>query len=63
MEPSNAETRRLRVSEIQNILDFLLLTVAINSSGRPRSRQYLEWIAAASGAPASPADSPRLIIP
>jgi hypothetical protein len=63
MEPANAETRRLRVSEIQNILDFLLLTVAMNSSGRPRSRQYLDWIAAASGAQASPADSPRLIIP
>jgi len=63
MEPSGAEPRRLRVSEVLNILDFLILTVALNSSGRPRSRQYLGWIAEASGGVASPENPSRLIIP
>jgi len=59
-----SDTRKaLRISEVLSILDFLALTVALNSSGRPKSRQYLDWIAAASGA-ASPATEPsRLIIP
>jgi len=63
MEASDLPSGPLRVPEISNILDFLMLTVALNSSGRPKSRQYLDWIAAASGA-VSPATEPsRLIIP
>lgn len=63
MAASDLPSGPLRVSEISNILDFLTLTVALNSSGRPKSRQYLDWLAAASGA-ASPATEPRrLIIP
>jgi len=62
MEASDSR-KALRISEVLSILDFLALTVALNSSGRPKSRQYLDWIAAASGA-ASPATEPsRLIIP
>ena len=62
MESSDSR-KALRISEVLSILDFLALTVALNSSGRPKSRQYLDWIAAASGA-ASPATEPsRLIIP
>jgi hypothetical protein len=45
MEASDTQ-RALGTSEVLNILEFLSLTVAINSSGRPKSRQYLEWIAA-----------------
>ena len=58
-----AQHRPLRVSEILGLLDFLLLAVSINSSGRPRSRQYLDWITAASGMPEPPAESSGLILP
>jgi hypothetical protein len=63
MEPTDPQSRPLRVSEVSNILDFLSLTVALNSSGRPKSRQYLDWIAAASGAAPPAAEPSRLIIP
>lgn len=62
MEASDTQ-RALRTSEVLNILEFLSLTVALNSSGRPKSRQYLEWIAAASGPLEPSAESSRLIIP
>jgi hypothetical protein len=61
METSSTQ-RALRISEILNILDFLSLTVALNSSGRPRSRQYLDWIALASGV-VEPSEPSRLILP
>jgi hypothetical protein len=60
--PSDAH-RVLRVSEVQEILDFLLLSIQANSSGRPRSRQYLDWICSMSGVAPPPAESSRLIIP
>jgi hypothetical protein len=62
MESSGTQ-RALRVAEVLNILDFLGLTVVLNSSGRPKSRQYLDWIALASRVPESPSESSRLIIP
>ena len=49
MAPSDAQHRALRVTEVLEILDFLLLSCTANSSGRPRSRQYLDWISAVSG--------------
>jgi len=63
MSPSDAQERVLRVSEVLEILDFLYLAVAANSSGRPRSRQYLDWLSEMFRvAPSSP-ESGRLIIP
>ena len=58
-----AQHRPLRVSEILGLLDFLLLAVDVNSSGRPRSRQYLDWVTHASGVSQPPAESSRLILP
>ena len=63
MEPSEAQPRMLRVQEILDILDFLILSVETNSSGRPRSRQYLDWISEISGVSLPAAESSRLIIP
>ncbi|HET9217782.1 MAG TPA: hypothetical protein VFR18_12430 [Terriglobia bacterium] len=63
ISPSDPQHRALRLSEVQEILDFLILLVAANSSGRPRSRQYLDWLSAMSGVPAPPTESSRLIIP
>jgi len=63
MQATDGQSRPLKVSEALNILEFLTLTVALNSSGRPKSRQYLDWIAAASGAAAPAAEPSRLIIP
>jgi hypothetical protein len=63
MSPSDAQHRALRVSEVLEILDFLLLSCTANSSGRPRSRQYLDWVSSISGTAAPPSESSRLIIP
>jgi hypothetical protein len=63
MSPTDAQQRVLRVSEVLEILDFLFLAVSANSSGRPRSRQYLDWLSEMfSVAPPAP-ESGRLIIP
>lgn len=46
MEPDPAEARRvLKVSEGIDILDFLTVVAQANSSIRPKSRRYLDWIA------------------
>ena len=63
MAPSDAQHRALRVTEVLEILDFLLLSCTANSSGRPRSRQYLDWISSVSGMATPPPESSRLIIP
>ena len=63
MSPSDPQQRALRVSEVVEILDFLFLAVSANSSGRPRSRRYLDWLSDMfQVAPPSP-ESGRLIIP
>jgi len=63
MAPSDAQHRALRVTEVLEILDFLLLSCTANSSGRPRSRQYLDWISSLSGTASPTPESSRLIIP
>jgi hypothetical protein len=63
LAPSDAQQRVLRTSEVMSILDFMLLSVLLNSSGRPKSRQYLDWITSMSGLTAPPPESSRLIIP
>jgi hypothetical protein len=60
---TGGQTRALRLTEILSILDFLTLAFQLNSSGRPRSRQYLDWLAAASDVSQFPEESSRLIIP
>ena len=61
--PPEAQHRPLRLTEILSMVDFLILAVMVNSSGRPRSRQYLDWVTAASGMTAPSAKSSRLILP
>ena len=64
MSPApEAQHRPLRVSELLALLDFLLLAVSVNSSGRPKSRQYLDWVTAASGLAQPSPESSRLILP
>ena len=57
------QTRSLRVGEVLNILDFLMLALQLNSSGRPKSRRYLDWLAEASEVSQAPEESSGLIIP
>ena len=61
--PAEARHRALKVSEILDMLAFLLLAATLNSSGRPKSRQYLDWLAAASGMAEPRASTSRLILP
>lgn len=63
MAPSDSQQRALRVSETLEVLDFLQLSLAANTSGRPRSRQYLDWITGMSGLAAPSVESSRLILP
>jgi hypothetical protein len=52
----------LKASEAVDILDFETLAVEMNSSIRPRSRRYLDWIAETFGYP-QPQQQSGLIIP
>jgi hypothetical protein len=64
MQPDSQTDRRLlKVSEAVDILDFLTFAAQMNSSVRPKSRRYLDWLNEMSGqAPASPQSS-GLILP
>ena len=63
MTSSQATRRVLKIGEVNEILDFLLLSVQVQSNGRPRSRKYLDWICAMSGLDFPARESSRLIIP
>jgi hypothetical protein len=60
MQPQGPTVDALRVSDISELLDFLLVTAESRSSGRPRSRQYLDWLA--SVAPEPPREEASQII-
>jgi hypothetical protein len=53
----------LKASEAVEILDFLTLVALLNSSIRPRSRRYLDWISETFGYPQPAPQSSGLIIP
>ena len=62
MQPQGPTVDALRVSDIPELLDFLLMTAESRSSGRPRSRQYLDWLA--SVAPELPREeTSRIVVP
>jgi hypothetical protein len=63
MSPSEGAQRVVRVSEVLDMLDFLLLSLTANSSSRPKSRQYLDWLSEISGLAQPAPESSRLIIP
>ena len=57
-----AERRVLKVSEATNMIDFMTLVALANSSVRPKSRRYLDWVAEGFEDRAKP-QSTGLIIP
>ena len=59
----NADRRVLKVSEAIDVLDFLTFAAQMNSSIRPRSRRYLDWISEMSGLSPQAQQSSGLIIP
>ena len=64
MQPDpNADRRTLKVSEAVDVLDFLTFAAQVNSSVRPRSRRYLDWISEMSGNSPQAQQSSGLIIP
>lgn len=64
MEPDPAVDRRtLKVSEAMDILDFLTVMAQFNSSVRPKSRRYLDWISEKYAAQLPAQQSSGLIIP
>ena len=63
MQPdTTSEHRVLKVSEAIDILEFLTFAAQLNSSIRPRSRRYLDWICERFGY-AQPQQSSGLILP
>jgi len=62
MQPDTSEHRVLKVSEAIDILEFLTFAAQLNSSIRPRSRRYLDWICERFGY-AQPQQSSGLILP
>src|SRR5262249_41229704 len=63
MKPDTASDHPvLKASEAVQVLEFLALVAQLNSSIRPRSRRYLDWIAETFGYP-QPQQSSGLIIP
>jgi hypothetical protein len=64
MEPDSAAKRGvLKVSEAVDVLDFLTFAAQLNSSIRPRSRRYLDWISEMSGLAPRAQQPSGLIIP
>ncbi len=64
MQPSpNADRRALKVSEAVDVLDFLSFAAQANSSVRPKSRRYLDWLTSMSGLTPSTEQSSGLILP
>jgi len=52
----------LKASEAVDVMDFLTFAAQMNSSARPRSRQYLDWLCETFGYP-QPQQSSGLILP
>ena len=64
MQPDpGADHRMLKVSEAMDILDFLTVMAQLNSSVRPKSRRYLDWISEKYAAQMPAQQSSGLIIP
>lgn len=63
MKPSLEVQQALRASESVDVLEFLTVAAAANSSLRPRSRQYLDWLSQMAGAPTTASETSRLIVP
>lgn len=64
MQPnSDAGRRALKVSEAADVLDFLTFAAQVNSSVRPKSRRYLDWLTNMTGASPAAEQSSGLILP
>jgi len=64
MQPDPAAARRiLKVSEAIDVLDFLTVAAEANSSVRPRSRRYVDWVSEMFGQSPHTQQSSGLIIP
>jgi len=63
MKPDGAGAHPiLKASEAVDVLDFVTFAAQMNSSIRPRSRRYLDWLSETFGFP-QPQQSSGLIIP
>ena len=57
------ERRVLKVSEATDMIDFMTIVALANSSVRPKSRRYLDWVAERFEDRMKPEPSTGLIIP
>jgi len=64
MRPDAARPTPLRASDVVNAMDFLVLVASVNSSLRPKSRQYLHFLDSMTVArDSSEGETSRLILP
>lgn len=59
----NAGHNALKVSECVEVLDFLILSAQVNSSVRPKSRRYLDWLGGMAGIGLQAEQPPSLFLP
>ena len=62
MEPQGPGRDALRAGDVPDVLDFIAVSLELHSGGRPKSRQYLDWLSSIAPAP-TPDDQGGLIVP
>jgi hypothetical protein len=63
MQPQDVDQESLKISEAVAALEFLALAAQMNSSKRPKSRRYLDWLSSMAGASVPQETSSGLILP
>jgi hypothetical protein len=63
MQPAEVDQHALKVSEAIEVLEFLALAAQMNSSNRPKSRRYLDWLSSMAASRVPQETSSGLILP
>ena len=63
MQPQPTEHQSLKVTDAIDVLDFMTAMTEVHSSGRPKSRKYLDWLATMSPDSTEQNKGSSLIVP
>jgi hypothetical protein len=64
MQPqAGPQGRALRLSEMLEVIDFLMLSGELHAGTRPKSRRYLDWLTSLSASPSPTGPASGLIVP
>ena len=62
MQPQAPGADALRAGDAPDVLDFIAVSMELRSGGRPKSRQYLDWLSSVAPPP-MPGEPGGLIAP